>query len=342
MTTTHPPTETSINREHTTGPTVCWLIPDKPDNISTGRNRIADGLEARGIDVIRRVDRRRQFRRQFRDWERFDVFMASSAAGGLFGPPAKLLQRRAFIMDHVDPIRQMYRTASRRKAHLANALQWAGFLTADGVLYVYDEEERRVRVNGARVEQTTLGVDYGRFQHPEKDEQLVNRLRSLGTEPGCAVYIGGLEPIYNIETMIRAAGRTDRDLVIAGCGSKENMVRTAAETTESIQYLGVVDHDRIPTLLGYAGVGICLVDDPHTVKTLEYAAAGLHIVHIQGRAQGVVPDSGVTWVPTDHAVIADAIDHPGRMNSGKLRSWAADHDYEQVVDQYERMVRAVV
>jgi len=33
---------------------VLWLTPDKPDNISVGRQRIADHLETRGFDVTLR------------------------------------------------------------------------------------------------------------------------------------------------------------------------------------------------------------------------------------------------------------------------------------------------
>lgn len=319
---------------------ILWLMPDKPDNISTGRNRIADGLESRGHEVTRRTNRVRHGITQLTDWH--DVIIASSAAGGFAAPPAKL-QRIPFVMDHVDPISQMYRTSDYRTAKMVEVLQDVAFRLADGILYVYDEERERVDGRNARVTRTTLGVDYDRFSNPAIPDGGVNEVVSSSLEPGFCVYIGGLEPIYNVELMVNAAITHDIPLVVAGVGSKQHIVAGAARCHEKIHYLGIVEHEHIPVLLSQAGAGVCLVDDPHTVKTLEYAAAGLPIVQISGRAKAHLPDSGVYYPRQDVDVVGMAMEWAMDDDATPdLRRYAHTHDYKQVIDDYDRMIKAVV
>lgn len=329
---------------------VLWLVPNKPDNISTGRQRIAQGLRNRGHTVTLRQDRKTHAKTQSR--LDFDVLMASSAAGGLFGPPARLFQRTPFIMDHVDPIRQMYVTANRRNAWLAHALQFVGFRVADGIFYVYDEERPRFDGLSARVEQTTLGVDYDRFADTPSAFSLAAveaQLDAAGIEPGFATYIGGLEPIYHVPELLHAAARGGWPLVLAGTGHYDDKARRYADAHTNIAHLGVLDHAHIPALLHYAGAGVCLVDDPHTVKVLEYAAAGLPVVHVAGRAMRTLPTGAVHWVAQDR----DGVPIPGEITRAvraafddgdgfaALREHAEAHDYAGVVAQYDRMVREV-
>lgn len=320
---------------------ILWLVPDKPENISTGRQIIAQRLRDRGHEVTTIASRTRMARVQ--PTHGYDVHIASSAAGG-FSAPVATLQRRGFVMDHVDPIRQMYRTADYRTAKMAESLQDLAFKLADGILYVYDIEEPRLRHTSAHVEQTTLGVEFDRFAHGGGTATPPDAVAHGDIRPGYGVYVGGLEPIYNIDTMMQAAARVDsHDFVVAGCGSKEAIVRDYAADYDHIHYLGVVNHEQVPALLHRAGAGVCLVDDPHTVKVLEYAAAGLPVVHLDGRARIAYPPDSVTWVDNDVGSVAHglrtALTH--RSASRALREYAQARDFETVVDQYERMVERV-
>lgn len=329
---------------------ILWLVPEKPDNISTGRKRIAEGLRDRGHDVTLLDDRREHAREQYRNG--FDVLMSTTAAGGLFGPPAKLLQGKAVVVDHVDPIRQMYMTSPRRTAALAQTLHAVSFRSADGILYVYDEEEERVTGHGATVQQTSLGVDYDRFAETPSSESLAHveaLLTDHDVEPGYGVYIGGLEPIYHIDQMLEAAERGGWPLVIAGTGYDDDRATEAADRCENITHLGIVDNEHVPALLHYAGAGICLVDDPHTVKVLEYCAAGLPVAHIAGQAMRTLPTEAVHWVPQlrDGRPDVDGITQAVRAafddgeHIDQLRAHATQHDYQRVIDQYDGMIREV-
>lgn len=158
---------------------VLWLVPDKPDNISTGRQRIAQGLRDCGHDVTVTQDRRRHARLQASG--EYDVLLASSAAGGLFGPLART-QGMAFVVDHVDPVHQQYDAGGRRSGMLVQGLLRVAFRAADGILYVYDEERERVDGNGATVLGTSLGLGFGAYLTKHRFACPVPRA-GTGTDP---------------------------------------------------------------------------------------------------------------------------------------------------------------
>jgi len=320
---------------------VLWVVPDKPDNISTGRQRIAAGLRDRGHAVQLVADRRDAITAARQG---FDAVLSTTPFGGLVGPLAKRNGSK-YVVDYVDPITQLFASSGYVNATAGYGLQHAAFRAADGILYVYDEERHRVENRGVPVRKTTLGVDYSRFADPAGtvEDRAAAVLDSAGVEGDFAVYIGGLEPIYNIEAMLSAFEHTDAPLVIAGTGSKRAAVEAAARTHENITSLGLIDHEIVPGVLSKASAGLCLVDDPHTVKVLEYGAAGVPVVQLQGRARAELPRDSVHWCNTDPADIAHAVDDAlAARPSAELDGYARQHDYQQVITDYENMIREVL
>lgn len=321
---------------------ILWLTPDKPANISTGRQRIAAHLRDRGHAVTQTAGRRDCFRELSAG---YDVVVTTTAWGGVVGP---LAQRTgtAHVVDYVDPVRQLYRAGTFPNALAAQTLRTAAMRTADGVVFVYDGERSRVRTHTDTYRQTTLGVDYDRFADPAPavEDAAHARLSSQGISGDFAIYIGGLEPIYDIERMLAGFAATDALLVIAGTGSKQAAVEQAAVENENIHFLGLVDHDIVPGLLAQAQAGVSLVDDPHTVKTLEYAAAGLPILAAGERTAYGLPTSPAIEYTERRAELADSIRAVMRKmgDSPELAEWAKAHDYERVVDDYEQMLQRVV
>jgi len=224
----------------------------------------------------------------------------------------------------VNPMSETY-TVPSGETQYANdvVVENNGTLNVDGTFIIAS-----LTNNGTVNNNGTLTIDTG----------LSDPLAVLLDYDEFAVYIGGLEPLYNIKTMVQAAKR-GFNLVIAGIGSEKERVRQAAEKNANIQHLRCVDHDIVPGLLDLADCGICLVDDPHTVKTLEYGAAGLPFVHAKGRAEGHVPSQGVEFVTIDPDQIADAVERAPLQDTDRLKRWAADHDFETVVDDYEEMIK---
>ncbi len=318
---------------------ILWVTPDKPDNISTGRARIADGLRDRGHEVTQIADRKEALTAA-RD--NYDVCISTTAWGGVVGPVAKTTGA-AYVVDYVDPVTQLYRSAGTPMGVIGHALHTAAFAAADTVLHVYDSERGRVRLFADDIRRTTLGVDYDRFASPDMATLDAGGvlLDEAGVTGDFAVYIGGLTELYNIREMVDAFRHTDHQLVVAGTGSQQDIVEFAAQTYANVTYLGVVDHEIIPGILHHASAGICLVDDPHTVKVLEYAAAGLPVVHARGRAEGILPDQ-TFWTGTTPHEIAEQVELA--MDSGTTPALAYDeyaraHDYQRVIDDYETALR---
>jgi len=323
-----------------------WNVPNKPDNISTGRNRITSGLERRGYDVTVTADRKDAAKQIIAG--KPDVVVSTTAAGGVLVQLCKV-RRIPYIMDYVDPVTQMYRSSDRKTAMLAHGLRTAEMYLADAIVCVYDEEVKRIP-RWKDVHRTTLGVDYDRFADPKQNvvRQACDLLDECDIPNGYTIYTGGLEPIYRLPAALRAAADDGWEFVIAGTGSEKAMVQSYARDYENIHYLGVVDHGIVPGLLRFAGVGLCLVDDPHTVKTLEYAASGIPIVQADGRARGKLPETGVYWtkplsgslLPTDVTAAVYAARRTGAAPT--LRKWAKNHDYEDVITDYERAIEGVI
>lgn len=316
---------------------ILWVVPDKPDNISTGRQRIAHGLRERG-HTVRLVDGRTEALAEAR--EAYDVVIGTTAWLGAVAP----LTDAQVIVDYVDPIDQLRRSCGRLERTAAYALHQTALRLADGVLYVYDRVEPDLAGLGVPKDQTSLGVDYERFAEPsgKAEDTAAATLSAAGVTGEFAVYIGGLEPTYRIETMLDAFDHVDTQLVVAGTGSKRALVESRARKRDNITYLGVIDHEIVPGVLAQASAGICLVDDPHTVKVLEYAAAGVPVVHIQGNAEQRFDRERLYWCRDHPESVADAITEAlDYRTAAFMRQFAKDHDYSNVIDDYNRMIQRV-
>ena len=323
---------------------VRWLTPDKPETISVGRRRIADCLERDGFDVTLRGTTGATVRRTLRERSRFDAVVGTTRAGALAGLSTKALGT-PLVVDHVDPIRQFETTHPRWLATGVRLAENVAFRAADHVLYVYEEEARRVRRYARAATKTDLGVAYDRFADPPAEvcERARTRLDEAGVPDGnVLVYVGGLEPIYRVEAMLDATAHLDDwTLVVLGAGTLEPAVERAARERETVTFLGTVAHEDVPGYLHAADVGVSLVDDPHTLKVLEYAAAGLGVVQARGRAEARFGDY-VSFCDPTGADVARAVREAGRRAGDEaFGEFVRKFDYERVAATYARVLRGV-
>lgn len=343
---------------------VLWLTPDKPANISVGRRRIADHLEPRGIEVVLRGTTPRTVFASIRDRDRYDAVIGTTRLGAIAGVGLARLGGIPLIVDHVDPIRQFAATAPTTLATGVRWLENAAFALAAHVLYVYPEEKARVRRFAPAASKTDLGVEYDRFADPSEEtiEAARSRLDALDLEERIAVYVGGLEPIYHVRELLASVEFLEGwSLLVLGTGSLSELVSRATERS-NVAFLGTVPHEQVPGYLHVADVGICLVDDPYTLKVLEYGAAGLPVVQLAGRAEERF--SGlVQFTPPEPAAIARAVERAdGRREpdvgvengtsrstadgseteARSLRAFARRFDWERIADDYERALTEVV
>lgn len=326
-------------------PQVLWHVPNKPENISVGRQRIADHIESAGFDVTVRGTTFNTVFRSVHEYGKYDVVLGTTRAGAFAGVALKFLHRKPLIIDHVDPIRQFKESNPRWLASLVRLFENVSFSFANYVLYVYAEERERIDQYTSQLGKTDLGVEIDRFSDPDSDVVTAanDRLAEWEISKNVAIYVGGLEPIYHIEELLMAMPHIPNwSLVIIGDGTLRKMVADTADDCANVHYLGTVPHEEVPGYLHAADVGISLVDDPHTLKVLEYGVSGLSVVQLAGRAEDRFDDL-VVYTDLDPRNIAKSIEHASEHNpEGSLESFAAEFDWARIADSYAKVITSVM
>jgi len=326
-------------------PQIRWFTPDKPDNISVGRERIAFHLrrnEGFDVDVVGTTPG--TVRAATRERNRYDVIIGTTRAGAIAGTLIGQVTGKPVIVDHVDPIRQFRENNPLSLSIPVRIAENITFALAECVLYVYEEEHKRVSRYARQQMKTELGVDYCRFADP--DPELIDSVRDQLAEhefrENIAIYVGGLEPIYQIEQLLTAMSNLpDWSLIVLGEGSLRGVVEKADTEQENVHYLGLAPHETIPGYLHVADVGISLVDDPHTLKILEYGAAGLSVVQSSGLAEERFREK-VEYADGDPDSIAAAIERAGEHeNVEQLQSFISEFDWKQIAGDYAEALKSV-
>jgi glycosyltransferase involved in cell wall biosynthesis len=321
---------------------VLWLTPDKPADISVGRRRIADHLEQSGFEVTLRGTTARVVFRSLRERDRYDVVVGTTRIGAIAGIAVQFAGGPPLIVDHIDPIRQFALNNSAPLTWAVRVAETVAFRLSAATLFVYEEERPRVERQAPRAIRTALGVEYDRFASPAPAVIEQARMRLAGTINGrIAVYVGGLEPIYNVETMLDAIDFLEGwDLLIIGTGSLVDEVEQRAADRSCVHYIGTVPHEEIPGYLAAADVGVSLVDDPHTLKVLEYGAAGLPTVQLEGYARRRFGDR-VEYCEDDPTSVAAAIERAVDRDPSPLREMAASFDWSAIAETYASVITSV-
>lgn len=325
---------------------VLWLRPDKPADVSVGRHRIAAILQERGHDVRVENATVADFRHVLGGSGDVDVVVGTTRLGALVAVWRKLLRGTPAVVDHIDPIEQFGRTHGRLATGLVGLVERVAFRLADHVMVVYEEEVPRVERDARGVTETGLGVDFERFADP--DESAVQRAREHLEESGLdlarerVIYVGGIEPAYHVETVADAmAHLPDWDFVVLGDGSRREAIETHPQ--ENVHYLGTVPHERVPGYLHASDVGICLLDDRNTLKLLEYGAAGLPAVNVEGDAETRF-EGLIEFCTLDPADVAAAVERAAVHDADDVdayRTFVRDFGWESVADDYEAVFRRV-
>lgn len=326
------------------GPRVLWLTPDKPDRISVGRRRIAEQLEQRGYRVTLWGTTLRTVWAAVWRRDRYDAVVGTTRAGAIAGALLSVGGGPSLIIDHVDPIRQFETTHPWWLAVPVRWLEGLAFAVAAHVLYVYAEERERVCRFAGAVSNTGLPVAYDRFSDPPAGSVSAARERLSAVDAGdrVLVYAGGLEPIYHVTELVDAMTvLSEWTLVVLGTGSLEPEIRRAATERSNVAYLGTVPHEDVPGYLHAADVGICLVDDPHTLKLLEYGAAGLPVVQLAGRAEPRLEGLVTFCDPTPTDIARAVRSAAGSAASEELRAFARQFDVDAIADDYANAIEAV-
>lgn len=186
-----------------------------------------------------------------------------------------------------------------------------------------------------------LGIEFDLFANPPAWTIAdANQRLDLDETTNVAIYIGGLEPIYHIKEMLKAFEEVDDwTLLVLGTGSLEFLVESSAGKHENIRFLETVSHEKVPGYVHCADVGLCLVDDPHTLKTVEYLATGIPVVQLDGRARRRFGDH-VYYCDSHPDDIERAVRDAAATGAAEAgREFASQFGWSPLLDIYEDVIR---
>ncbi|HUS50976.1 MAG TPA: glycosyltransferase [Candidatus Paceibacterota bacterium] len=131
-----------------------------------------------------------------------------------------------------------------------------------------------------------FGIDIEKFSPGPKDEDLKEKLEIVNSP--VVISLRNLEPIYNVETLIRAIPIVLKEIpkvkfIIAGKGLEEEKLKSLSKELkvfDNIRFIGFVPNDELPKYLRTADVYIStsLSDAGIASSTAEAMACGLPLV----------------------------------------------------------------
>lgn len=324
---------------------IIWIKPKKGGNISIGREKIANELRKKYKVNLRSGINSNTLRLLL--FDNYDCLVGTTRVGAIAGLIAKLRGKKV-VIDHVDPIEQFKLTDGRFKGKLVEYLENLSFRFSDSVLITNEEDEERVRKRAKKVIKAYLGVDYERFAHPNKDSIVEAKkilgylLEDDGIHGWVITYIGGLEPIYNLDKLILAMQYLPNwRLFIVGSGSfeKELIKIKLKNDIDNVHFLGSVDYNIVPGILYYTDVCVTLCETHRQVKILEYAASRKPVVAPKRVKKKFRQIQATDLEPSE---IASKIKKAKEMSKSGLVEFqkeVQEYDYERIAILYESAIK---
>jgi 1,2-diacylglycerol 3-alpha-glucosyltransferase len=220
---------------------------------------------------------------------------------------------------------------------------------------------RRQKIT-APVVPISCGVNTGQF-HPAPELDRVNACANFGLDANQPLlfYVGRLDAEKRIDLLLRglaslrARGRDDIRLAIAGQGAAGNDLRTLASTlglAERVRFLGYVPNEQLP-LLYQTGQVFCMPspEELQSIATLEAMASGRPVLAANARALPELVthgENGYLFAPGQIEAAADGmaylVDHREewhRMGQAS-RARAVTHSLDNTIQRYEEVYRKAI
>jgi len=167
-----------------------------------------------------------------------------------------------------------------------------------------------------------------------------------GPGGGSPVWSGRIVPEKGLHLAIAAAHRAGTGLRIAGPRPDPAYFSNCIEPqlSETITYLGHLDHRHLAALVGSAAVAVISPcwDEPYGLVVAEALACGTPVAAFARGAlpELIQPDTGVLAGPGDVVGLADAIAAASKLNRADVRASAERHcSVSVMIDGYEREYR---
>lgn len=324
---------------------ILWLRPSTGENVSTRRERIAEHLEERGVDVEIRdcsgVDAIGAIRAALGGDH--DVILGNVRIGLYLGYVLATLLRKPFIGDVSDPIEQI--------DHLPGpvfrffyVLEWWILERAAVAFFVESRSYREANRRGVTAVLARNSVNYDKFADPSDDAVAESRrlLEESGVDTGnpVAIYVGSLDSNIHLEEIVEAAAMTP-DWEFVWIGEQRDIdVTPLVDRAENVHFLGSYSHSLVPGFLAHASAALCLVNKEQPLKIMEYGAAGLPTLGSPGKLERVFSDDQLFFVDPEPESLSDAFDRiasdpdEARRRAANLQEYVRQHRWENIAMEY--------
>ena len=164
------------------------------------------------------------------------------------------------------------------------ALNKADLITCDAGHM--EEAIIKLGADAAKIKIINFGINVEKFSPHAKDENLIKELKIQ--DSSVIISLRNFEPIYNIETLIRAIPIVVKELpkakfIIAGKGQEEERLKNLVKNLkieENVRFIGFIRNDDLPRYLRTADIYVStsLSDAGIAASTAEAMACGLPVV----------------------------------------------------------------
>lgn len=330
---------------------ILWLQPSTGEHVSNRRQLIASHLEQHGYSVtIRDIDLRSTFTgvRELL-FGSYDVVIANVRYPLYLSYPIAALRRRPFIADVSDPISQIAHLP-RPLFKLLSTYEWWILKRADAAVFAESRSYSEAIESGVNATLAKNAVDYELFANPTAEviEHARDELHAAGVDfdAPIVIYPGRLSETYHMTEMLDAAKlTTEWEFVFLGERGNQEAVEQAAERTENVHYLGSSDHEFMPGFFHFASAGLCLVDEERPLKLLEFGAAGIPVLGIEGNLEKEFSDGELWFIEPTPANIVQGLDQiqedgdEATSRSNSLKAVAEQEQWKSVAEQYLSVIK---
>jgi glycosyltransferase involved in cell wall biosynthesis len=193
---------------------------------------------------------------------------------------------------------------------------------ADRIICVSPVLKRELLMLDAALEKThiiPMGIDVQKFTPAAKDLAL---LQTLGISDSLVtISVRALKPIYNVETLLRAAPQVLREIpnsrfIIAGEGEQRKYLEGLAYALDiagNVRFVGWITHEELPKYLASSDVYVSTsLSDSLGVSNLEAMACGLPVVvgDLPAIREWITDEAnGFIFPLKDHQALAENVVH---------------------------------
>lgn len=324
---------------------VLWLRPSVGDNVSVRRERIAEHLREIGVEVeiedASGVDGFGAVREALTG--SYDVLIGNVRVGLYLSYLLSIVLRKPFIGDVSDPTEDVDHLPSPVYRFIC-ALEWRALSKADACFFVESMSYERAIDRGLNPVLVRNSVDFEMFSSPSEDSVERSRrvLETSDVDMGkpIAIYIGSMVPHYHISEIAEAADSTpDWEFVFVG-GERGAEVEEAVSGRDNAYYLGAHDYDLMPGFLFHASAALCLTDKEQPLKVMEYGAAGLPTVALDGKLRDMFSEDEFVFVDAEPREISEALklieSNPESAEeiAENLQERARDQSWRAIAEEY--------